>query len=65
MKSRLHSGAKIKTVTPLLLLIFKGKKVVLYFYPEDELHQPATVGCMQSPADNYGLLKKKDSKSWA
>ncbi len=37
---------------------FKGKKVVLYFYPEDDTPTCTVEAC--NLRDNYALLKKKD-----
>lgn len=39
------------------LTSFKGKKVVLYFYPEDDTPTCTEEAC--NLRDNYGLLKKK------
>jgi peroxiredoxin Q/BCP len=36
---------------------FKGKKIVLYFYPEDDTPTCTIQAC--NLRDNYGLLKKK------
>ena len=36
---------------------FKGKKVVLYFYPQDDTPTCTTQAC--NLRDNYGLLKNK------
>src|SRR5215510_8207086 len=45
-----QNGAKIS------LTDFKGKKVVLYFYPEDDTPTCTIQAC--NLRDNYGLLKK-------
>ena len=42
---------------PVALADFKGKKVVLYFYPEDDTPTCTVQAC--NLRDNYGLLKKK------
>lgn len=41
---------------PLSLADYKGKKVVLYFYPEDDTPTCTVQAC--NLRDNYGLLKK-------
>jgi len=41
---------------PVSLADFKGKKVVLYFYPEDDTPTCTVQAC--NLRDNYGLLKK-------
>jgi peroxiredoxin Q/BCP len=43
---------------PVSLSDFKGKKVVLYFYPEDDTPTCTIEAC--NLRDNYSLLKKKD-----
>lgn len=42
---------------PLSLADFKGKKVVLYFYPEDDTPTCTVEAC--NLRDNYSLLQKK------
>ena len=42
---------------PLSLADFKGKKVVLYFYPEDDTPTCTVEAC--NLRDNYSLLKQK------
>ena len=42
---------------PVSLADFKGKKVVLYFYPEDDTPTCTVQAC--NLRDNFGLLKKK------
>lgn len=39
------------------LAVYKGKKVILYFYPEDDTPTCTIQAC--NLRDNYGLLKKK------
>ena len=41
---------------PISLVDFKGKKVVLYFYPEDDTPTCTVQAC--NFRDNFGLLKK-------
>src|SRR5882757_4303268 len=41
---------------PILLADFKGKKIVLYFYPEDDTPTCTEQAC--NLRDNFGLLKK-------
>ncbi len=41
---------------PVALADFKGKKVVLYFYPEDDTPTCTVQAC--NLRDNFGLLKK-------
>jgi peroxiredoxin Q/BCP len=41
---------------PVSLVDFKGKKVVLYFYPEDDTPTCTVQAC--NLRDNFGLLKK-------
>ena len=41
---------------PVLLADYKGKKVVLYFYPEDDTPTCTVQAC--NLRDNFGLLKK-------
>jgi len=60
----LHEGDKapvFKTKdqnnNPVSLTDFKGKKVVLYFYPEDDTPTCTIEAC--NLRDNYSLLKKK------
>ena len=50
-KSKDQNGA------PIALKDFKGKKVVLYFYPEDDTPTCTIEAC--NLRDNYALLKKK------
>jgi len=55
-KAPAFSG-KDETGKPISLKDFKGKKVVLFFYPKDD-----TLGCTAEACnlrDNYSLLKKK------
>ena len=42
---------------PVSLADYKGKKVVLYFYPEDDTPTCTVQAC--NLRDNYGLLKKE------
>jgi len=42
---------------PVSLSDYKGKKVVLYFYPEDDTPTCTVQAC--NLRDNFGLLKKK------
>jgi peroxiredoxin Q/BCP len=42
---------------PVSLADFKGKKVVLYFYPEDDTPTCTVQAC--NLRDNFGLLKKQ------
>jgi peroxiredoxin Q/BCP len=42
---------------PVSLTDYKGKKVVLYFYPEDDTPTCTIQAC--NLRDNYGLLKKE------
>jgi peroxiredoxin Q/BCP len=42
---------------PVSLADYKGKKVVLYFYPEDDTPTCTIQAC--NLRDNYGLLKKE------
>jgi peroxiredoxin Q/BCP len=42
---------------PISLADYKGKKVVLYFYPEDDTPTCTVQAC--NLRDNFGLLKKK------
>ena len=42
---------------PVSLADYKGKKVVLYFYPEDDTPTCTVQAC--NLRDNFGLLKKK------
>ncbi len=42
---------------PVSLTDYKGKKVVLYFYPEDDTPTCTVQAC--NLRDNFGLLKKK------
>jgi peroxiredoxin Q/BCP len=42
---------------PVSLADFKGKKVVLYFYPEDDTPTCTVQAC--NLRDNFGLLKKE------
>jgi peroxiredoxin Q/BCP len=42
---------------PVSLADFKGKKVVLYFYPEDDTPTCTAQAC--NLRDNFGLLKKQ------
>lgn len=64
MSTTLKAGDKAPVFTandqsgnPVKLTDFKGKKVVLYFYPKDD-----TPGCTKEACnfrDNFNLLKKK------
>ena len=42
---------------PVSLADYKGKKLVLYFYPEDDTPTCTVQAC--NLRDNYGLLKKE------
>lgn len=42
---------------PVSLADYKGKKIVLYFYPEDDTQTCTVQAC--NLRDNYSLLKKK------
>jgi peroxiredoxin Q/BCP len=42
---------------PVSLADFKGKKVILYFYPEDDTPTCTVQAC--NLRDNFGLLKKR------
>ena len=42
---------------PVSLADYKGKKIVLYFYPEDDTPTCTVQAC--NLRDNFGLLKKK------
>ena len=42
---------------PISLATFKGKKIVLYFYPEDDTPTCTVQAC--NLRDNFGLLKKQ------
>jgi thioredoxin-dependent peroxiredoxin len=47
---------KDQNAKPVSLADFKGKKVVLYFYPEDDTPTCTVQAC--NLRDNFGLLKK-------
>jgi peroxiredoxin Q/BCP len=49
--------AKDQNGRKVSLADFKGKKIVLYFYPEDDTPTCTVQAC--NLRDNYGLLKKK------
>lgn len=49
--------AKDQTGTEVQLADFKGKKVVLYFYPKDDTPSCTNQAC--NLRDNYALLKEK------
>lgn len=49
--------AKDQTGTEVQLADFKGKKLVLYFYPKDDTPSCTNQAC--NLRDNYALLKKK------
>lgn len=49
--------ANDQTGKPVSLKDFKGKKLVLYFYPKDDTPTCTTEAC--NLRDNYALLKKK------
>jgi peroxiredoxin Q/BCP len=49
--------AKDQNGTKVSLADYKGKKVVLYFYPEDDTPTCTVQAC--NLRDNYGLLKKE------
>jgi peroxiredoxin Q/BCP len=49
--------AKDQNGTKVSLADYKGKKIVLYFYPEDDTPTCTVQAC--NLRDNYGLLKKE------
>ena len=64
MATHLKAGDKAPTFTgkdqngnKISLADYKGKKIVLYFYPEDDTPACTTQAC--NIRDNYSLLKKK------
>lgn len=64
MATQLQEGEKAPFFTgtdengnPVSLKDFKGKKLVLYFYPEDDTPTCTTQAC--NLRDNYAALKKK------
>ena len=59
-KEPLHLQAKIKMGKKISLPDYKGKKLVLYFYPEADTPTCTIESC--NLRDNYSLLKKMDLK---
>ena len=64
MATQLQEGEKAPSFTgtdengnPISLKDFKGKKLVLYFYPEDDTPTCTTQAC--NLRDNHAALKKK------